>query len=61
MCVDMLDASRAVLRYIELYPAFQDSREFRLLKVNHLILQRDIDVLKMTRNCYIQYYDDFRY
>ncbi|XP_065201009.1 alpha-soluble NSF attachment protein [Planococcus citri] len=33
MCVDMLDASRAVLRYIELYPAFQDSREFTLLRV----------------------------
>lgn len=33
LCVDMLRASRAIERYIEMYPAFQDSRECKLLKV----------------------------
>ncbi|KAK7580499.1 hypothetical protein V9T40_001128 [Parthenolecanium corni] len=33
MCVDVLAASRALERYIEMYPAFQDSRECKLLKV----------------------------
>lgn len=33
LCLDILAASRALERYIELYPAFQDSREYKLLKV----------------------------
>lgn len=33
LCIDILDASRALERYIEMYPAFQDSREYKLLKV----------------------------
>ncbi|KAK7870841.1 hypothetical protein R5R35_014425 [Gryllus longicercus] len=33
LCVDVLNAQHALERYQELYPAFQDSREFKLLKV----------------------------
>ncbi|XP_063236214.1 alpha-soluble NSF attachment protein [Bacillus rossius redtenbacheri] len=33
MCVDVLNAQHALERYQELYPAFQDSRECKLLKV----------------------------
>ena len=34
LSVDILDAERAIERYIELYPAFNDSRECQLLKVS---------------------------
>lgn len=33
LCVDVLNAQHALERYQELYPAFQDSREYKLLKV----------------------------
>lgn len=33
LCVDVLNAQHAMERYVELYPAFQDSREYKLLKV----------------------------
>ena len=33
MCVDMLEAQRAVDKYCEMYAAFQDTRECKLLKV----------------------------
>lgn len=33
LCVDVLNAQHALERYTELYPAFQDSREYKLLKV----------------------------
>ncbi|KAF6212322.1 hypothetical protein GE061_012844 [Apolygus lucorum] len=33
LCVDVLNAQQAIERYNELYPAFQDSRECKLLKV----------------------------
>lgn len=33
LCIDVLDAERAIDRYVELYPAFNDSRECKLLKV----------------------------
>lgn len=34
LCVDVLNAQLAMNQYIELYPAFQDSREYKLLQVN---------------------------
>nr|CAD7256482.1 unnamed protein product [Timema shepardi]CAD7438946.1 unnamed protein product [Timema bartmani]CAD7454846.1 unnamed protein product [Timema tahoe]CAD7585847.1 unnamed protein product [Timema genevievae] len=33
LCVDVLNAQHALERYQEMYPAFQDSREYKLLKV----------------------------
>ncbi|CAB3359608.1 Hypothetical predicted protein [Cloeon dipterum] len=33
LCVDMLNAQLALDRYIQQYPAFQDAREYKLLKV----------------------------
>lgn len=33
LCVDVLNAQQAMERYQEMYPAFQDSREYKLLKV----------------------------
>lgn len=33
LCVDALNAQHAIERYQEQYPAFQDSREFKLIKV----------------------------
>jgi alpha-soluble NSF attachment protein len=36
LCVDVLNAQHALERYQELYPAFQDSREYKLLKVGKL-------------------------
>ena len=33
LCVDVLNAQQAMERYIDLYPTFQDSREYKLLKV----------------------------
>jgi len=33
LCVDVLNAQHALERYQELCPAFQDSREYKLLKV----------------------------
>jgi alpha-soluble NSF attachment protein len=32
LCVDVLNAQQALERYIEMYPAFQDSREYKLIK-----------------------------
>jgi alpha-soluble NSF attachment protein len=34
LCVDMLNAQHALERYIQQFPAFQDSREYKLLQVN---------------------------
>ncbi|VVC39232.1 NSF attachment protein,Tetratricopeptide-like helical domain,Uncharacterised protein family UPF0363 [Cinara cedri] len=38
LCVDVLNAQLAMNRYVEQYPAFQDSREYKLLQVllNHI-------------------------
>lgn len=33
LCVDLTNAKIAVEKYEEMYPAFQDSRECKLLKV----------------------------
>lgn len=33
MCVDVLEAQRAVEKYCDMYAAFQDTRECKLLKV----------------------------
>ncbi|XP_018912288.1 alpha-soluble NSF attachment protein isoform X1 [Bemisia tabaci] len=33
LCVDVLNAQHAMERYVDLCPAFQDSREYKLLKV----------------------------
>lgn len=33
LCVDVLNAQHAIGRYIEQYPAFQDSREYKLIKI----------------------------
>ncbi|XP_044765382.1 alpha-soluble NSF attachment protein [Coccinella septempunctata] len=33
LCVDLLNAQHALERYIQMYPAFQDSREYKLIKV----------------------------
>lgn len=35
LCVDLTDARIAVEKYEEMYPAFQDSRECKLLKVGN--------------------------
>ncbi|KAF5276671.1 hypothetical protein FQA39_LY06475 [Lamprigera yunnana] len=32
LCVDLLNAQHALERYIQMYPAFQDSREYKLLQ-----------------------------
>jgi len=32
LCVDVLNAQQALDRYAEMYPAFQDSREYKLIK-----------------------------
>lgn len=33
LCVDSLNAQHAIERYQEQYPAFQDAREYKLVKV----------------------------
>lgn len=33
MCIDVLNAQHALERYVQMYPAFQDSREYKLVKV----------------------------
>jgi len=39
LCVDSLNAQHAIERYQEQYPAFQDAREYKLVKVRfHIIL-----------------------
>ncbi|CAH1955635.1 unnamed protein product [Acanthoscelides obtectus] len=32
LCVDVLNAQHALERYVQMYPAFQDSREYKLLR-----------------------------
>ncbi|KAJ8982807.1 hypothetical protein NQ317_010428 [Molorchus minor] len=32
LCVDVLNAQHALERYVQMYPAFQDSREYKLVK-----------------------------
>ena len=32
MCIDIVEAQRAVDKYCDIYPAFQDTREYELLK-----------------------------
>lgn len=32
MCVDVLNAQHALKKYAEMFPAFQDSREYKLLE-----------------------------
>lgn len=32
LCVDLLNAQHALERYVQMYPAFQDSREYKLVK-----------------------------
>lgn len=38
LCIDVINANNAVSRYVEMYPAFQDSRECKLIKsiITHL-------------------------
>lgn len=39
LCVDVLNAQHAIERYEQQYPAFQDSREYKLIKViNYLVI-----------------------
>ena len=38
MCVDMLDAQRAIEKYNQMLPAFEDSREHTLLKVSFSLI-----------------------
>ena len=33
MCIDVVEAQRAVAKYCNMYPAFEDTRECKLLKV----------------------------
>ena len=33
LCIDVINANNALARYQEMYPAFQDSRECKLIKV----------------------------
>lgn len=37
LCVDSLNAQHAIERYNEQYPAFQDSREYKLIKVFYIV------------------------
>ena len=32
MCIDIVEAQRSVDKYCDMYPAFQDTREYKLLK-----------------------------
>ena len=34
MCIDIVEAQRAVDKYCDMYPAFQDTRECKLLRVS---------------------------
>jgi alpha-soluble NSF attachment protein len=44
LCVDVLNAQQALDRYAEMYPAFQDSREFKLLKtLSDAVEQQEVD------------------
>jgi alpha-soluble NSF attachment protein len=38
LCVDLLNAQHALDKYAQQYPAFQDSREFKLVKVSYSFL-----------------------
>ena len=37
MCIDMMEAQRAIEKYNQMLPAFEDSREYTLLKVSSTI------------------------
>lgn len=39
LCIDVLDAQHALERYADRYPAFQDSREYKLVKVSYKIIK----------------------
>jgi len=52
LCVDSLNAQHAIERYQEQYPAFQDSREYKLVKVRfHIIL-----ILSSNTSFFIYYF-----
>lgn len=38
MCVDVLEAQRALDKYCDMYAAFQDTRECKLLKVGIVVI-----------------------
>ena len=50
MCIDIVEAQRAVEKYCDMYPAFQDTRECKLLQVHVIsmnLLQIHEHVLKL--------------
>lgn len=54
LSVDLLNASHAMGKYAQQYPAFQDSREFKLVKVNKKSLN---SVVKFI-NCFCEIVSD---
>lgn len=42
LSVDLLNAAHALEKYAQMYPAFQDSREFKLIKVSERLKDRCI-------------------
>lgn len=73
LSVDLLNAQHALDKYAQQYPAFQDSREFKLVKVSNfyiiLFICDDVsnqavhDVLSHTLNCLqsFNYSEEFIY
>lgn len=66
LSVDLLNAQHALDKYAQQYPAFQDSREFKLVKVStYLFVCDDVSnqgvhvVLSHTLNC-LQSFDYLR-
>jgi len=60
LCVDVLNAQQALERYADLYPAFQDSREYKLIKVwKHITYNLDWRLAGFKRNfiCFILFPD----
>ena len=60
MCVDMLEAQRALEKYCQMLPAFEDSREYTLLKVS-LICVIISNSFHSTENSYIYLVSNYSY
>lgn len=60
LCIDVLNAQHALERYQEMYPAFQDSREYKLIKVFitpfFFYSNLKLKLLKSGAICYVFYY-----
>lgn len=53
LCVDVLNAQHALERYVQMYPAFQDSREYKLIKtlIEHME-EQNVDAFTDAVNDY---------